>query len=151
MQDVMQEGLCLQIRIVQITYKRHGDIYGSIYVQKISFSLYGYNGHIFHVYLITQQQKLTIALCIVQIRRANMNCAVQSKYQNLYSIDIIQREDTIFQNHVTQNTSFPMCMILIIGTSSDQTSYYFSYICSYNTHDSIQFYQLRDFALILQN
>ena len=43
-----------------------------------------------------------------------MNCAVQSKYQNLYSIDIIQREDTIFQNHVTQNTSFPMCMILII-------------------------------------
>ena len=39
---------------------------------------------IFHVYHITQQQKLTIALCIVQICRANMNCAVQSKYQNLY-------------------------------------------------------------------
>ena len=61
--------------------------------------------------LITQQQKLIIALCIVRIRRVNMNCAVQSIYQNLYNIDIIQRGDTIFQNHVTQNTSFPMCMI----------------------------------------
>ena len=60
------------------------------------------------MYLITQQQKLTIALCMVQICRANIDCAVQSKSQNLYIIAIMQRENTIFQNHITKNTSFPM-------------------------------------------